>query len=386
VSLLSDILTPSDEILASSPSFAGRIFREPFDFKNLGFSVSNDSYIHFCRFFLGLPPALTIGAAKPNPDFDYSVQKCLANHGVAVDPFLDAAADHASSGCPATTRARFQKHSNVMRVIISAAREAGLVTRCEPDTHSLLLEEFSKADCRRVFPKVLSNAYKSGWEKLSQAVDFISSANCALTPEEKQSYIQTKIDLLPILAKGEATGLRIDACLENPETGETQWVDGTCIHTSAASYRVKELAFIAKKKLSADLAELHKLPDVFQSEPSPNLLQRESEKIEKYCRLVMVAKKQHQEGKRASIPSFVPFVFSDSGQLSPRATELQEWIVDQYKRACLKNGPRADGRTTTELVRIFRQRFRLKVQLAIAAGLGNMIQAAGQAWGGLGPV
>ena len=57
-----------------------------------------------------------------------------------------------------------------MRVIVRAAQEAGLSSRCEPDTHSLLLGEFSKADCRRVFPKATSKAYKTAFEKLSQAL------------------------------------------------------------------------------------------------------------------------------------------------------------------------------------------------------------------------
>jgi hypothetical protein len=96
-----------------------------------------------------------------------------------------------------------------MRVIVNAAQEAGLFTRCEPDTHSLLLGEFSKADCRRVFPKAVSKAYKAGFEKLSQAVDFIASVDCSLSPEEKQTLIQTQIDLLPT-HQGESVGLRID--------------------------------------------------------------------------------------------------------------------------------------------------------------------------------
>ena len=47
-------------------------------------------------------------------------------------------------------------------------------------------------------------------------------------------------------------------------------------------------------------------------------------------------------------------------------------------------GRRADGLSTSELVRQFRHRFKVGAQLAIAAGLGAMIQGAGQPWGGLG--
>ena len=263
MSLICDTLSPSDCIVALSPSFSGRIFSEPF--KKLGFTFSPDQYLNFCRFFLGLPPATTIGGAKPHLEFDYPVQKCLADHGVHVSPALDACADHASSGCPGALRARFSKHTNVTRVLVSAATEAGLATRTEPDTYSVLLGDIPKADCRRVFPKVANKAYKKGFQALSQAVEFVSSTACSFTPEEKQSFLQTKIDALPLLKKGDATGLRLDAWIENLETGELKFIDVTGIHTSSSSYRDTELKFIVKKKL--DVSQL--LPDVFQTEPSP---------------------------------------------------------------------------------------------------------------------
>lgn len=98
----------------------------------------------------------------------------------------------------------------------------------------------------------------------------------------------------------------------------------------------------------------------------------------------MVAKKQHVDGKRNSLPTFAPFVVSDFGELAPAAVDLQEWIVDQFRKKCIKNGARADGCSTVDLVRQFRHKFKVSVQFAMAAGLGAMIQAAGQPWGGLG--
>ncbi len=298
-------------------------------------------------------------------------------------PFLDANGNHASSNCPATIHPRNQKHRALMRVIHNAAKTAGLQTCYEPDTHSLLLGEFSKADCRRVFPKAMSKAYKSGFEKVSQAADFIASAACTLSVEEKQNLIQSQIDLLP-LHQGEYCGLRIDICIENPDTGETKWVDTTVVHTTCASYQNKELKAVAKKNLSASVATSHGVPDALQFAPSPSLLDREVEKVEKYSRLVMVAKKQHADKKRFSLPTFTPFAVSDIGELSPAASELQEWIVEQYRRKCAKDKSRADGCSTSDLVRQFRHKFKTDIQFAIAAGLGAMIQAAGQPWGDLG--
>ena len=90
------------------------------------------------------------------------------------------------------------------------------------------------------------------------------------------------------------------------------------------------------------------------------------------------------DGKRLTLPSFIPFVVSDLGELAPDAANLQEWIVEQYRHKCSKLAPHADGCSTSELVRKFRHRFKIGIQMAMAAGLGAMIQAAGQPWGGLG--
>jgi len=382
VQLISDTLTPADVINASSRSFAGRIFSEPM--KPLGVGFGNDAYIAFCRHFLGLPPSVTVGGETIQDGFDYPVQKCLAAHGRHVCPYLDANANHASSKCPSAGKAVMVKHRNVIDVLANAAREAGLETKKEPDTHSLLLGEFSKTDCRRVFPSKVSSAYKAGFEALSQASDFIASAACGLSSEEKSVYMQNKIDALPILDARDAKGLRIDVSFENPNTGEVIWVDVSVAHTSSPSYVTSELKAIVARKLSSRVAELHLLPDALQGDPSPTLIRRELDKADKYSRLVLVAKKQHSEHKRTSIPKFLPFVVSDCGELAPRAYDLQEWLVDQFRLKCAKEGRRSDGCTTADLVREFRHKLKVAVQLAVAAGLGAMICAAGQPWQGLG--
>ena len=75
--------------------------------------------------------------------------------------------------------------------------------------------------------------------------------------------------------------------------------------------------------------------------------------------------------------SFSSFL-NKSFLLSPKAQELQKWIVSAYARKCSNEGQRADGCTVADRTRAFRQRFKLDVQLAIAAGLGAMLLTAGQ--------
>jgi hypothetical protein len=267
--------------------------------------------------------------------------------------------------------------------LANAAREAGCDVQTEPDTFSLLLGEFPKAECRRVFPSKITNAYRAGFDSLSRASDFIASAECKWSPEEKAVHMQSKIDALPILAVGDTKGLRIDVSIVNPLTGETVWGDVAAVHQSSPSYANIELKAIAARKLCTRVAELHLLPDALENEPSPTMLRRELDKTEKYSRLILVAKKQQAQGKRISIPKFIPFVISDCGELSPQAYELQEWLVEQFRRKCAKAGHRADGCNAADLVRDYRHRLKLAVQVAVAAGLGAMINAAGQPWKGI---
>ena len=132
-SLLSDdpCLTPADVIQANSHSFAGRIFASSLK-QTVPFAFSPSSYIAWCLFFLGLPPTSTLYNHEVQPGFDYPVQRCLSKHGVHIVPFLDSGGCHASSGCPSTMGARYKKHTYLSRVIVQAAKEAGLNVLAEP--------------------------------------------------------------------------------------------------------------------------------------------------------------------------------------------------------------------------------------------------------------
>ena len=381
-SLLSDdgCLTPADVIQANSHSFAGRIFASSLK-QTVPFAFSPSSYIAWCLFFLGLPPTSTLYNHELQGGFDYPVQRCLSKHGVHTDPFLDAGGCHASSGCPSTIGARSKKHTYLSRVVVQAAWEAGLSVRVEPATYDLLLGEFSKADCRRIFPKYASKVYQEKFQAIINALEVISSPACTISAEEKAAYVQTRIDQLPLLKKHELKGLRIDAAIENPVTGETKWTDVSITHTSSASYADTELKAVGHQINSSNIAATFELPDYLKVQPSPSLLKREAEKNFKYSRLITVAQKQTKEKKRLHCPTFTAFIVSDFGDLSPAALELQEWLVTAYAKKCERDGARADGCSSADLIRSFRQKFKLNVQLAIASGLGGMLLTAGQPFG-----
>ncbi len=135
------------------------------------------------------------------------------------------------------------------------------------------------------------------------------------------------------------------------------------------------------RQLSKNLSVASKLPDLMRSDPSPSLVSRQTLKTEKYSRLMLVAGKQHRDGKRSKMPTFVPFAVSNLGELSPAAVELHDWISDQFRLKCINEGARADGCKAPELVNAFRRKLRMRTLFAVAAGIGSMICNAGLPWG-----
>jgi hypothetical protein len=370
-------LNISDIIAASSISEATRIFSEPFHSAKLPFNISHQEYIAWTRFFLGLPPPITIGGAEEVVTLDYKAQRCQSDHGVHVPPYLDANADHASSNCPSTYLARNKKHALFVRVLVKAAQDAGLKTRCEPDSHTLLLGEFSKPDCRRLFPRRPSKQYKVAFEKMVRVSAEVNAPECKLSMEEKSNLLRKALDEVPPLPSTDTTGLRIDIAIENPATGETKWVDVTGVHTTSTSYQDAELPAVLSRRDAVVKARRARTKEPLALDPSPTILQREKSKMEKYSRLMLLARKQTEEGKRRIMPTFHPVVCSDFGELGPAAIQLQEWIVGAYRRR-IANDPRTNGISDEQMTKDFRNGIKTGMQFAVAAGLGAMILAAGR--------
>jgi hypothetical protein len=191
--------------------------------------------------------------------------------------------------------------------------------------------------------------------------------------------IQQQIDLLPPVDSKDAKGLRIDLQLEDPTNGLTRWIDVSAVHTTSTSYLNKEYLFSSQKETSRAIASHRCIPDLL----SP-LLAREKLKIEKYSPLVVVGKRQHSQKRRASGPVFSPFVISNLGELAPMASDLQEFLVHQYKQKLTRAGPRADGCSLAELVRDYRRRFKVAIQRALSLGFGLSVLVAGQPWNPMG--
>lgn len=169
---ISSSLTPNDVLRSHAQTLSGYVFSASMKHAQ-PFVLTNEQYICWCLSFLGLPPTNTLGNHAAHPEFDYPVQTCLATHR-GQTRHLDADGAHAASFCPAAHAGRMKKHNYLARVIGKAAKEAGLRVTLEPDTHSLLLGEFSKAECRRIFPRHASARYKELFKDVLAALDLVA--------------------------------------------------------------------------------------------------------------------------------------------------------------------------------------------------------------------
>ena len=179
----------------------------------------------------------------------------------------------------------------VLRVLKAASLEAGLSISCEPETFSLLLGEIPKADCKRVFPKSASAAYKTAFTSLINTIETVSAPSCPLSEPEKQILIQSKTDEMPRHDPKDSKGLRIDFAITNDSTGEVKWGDVTVVNTTSPSVCTAELKAISDRQISKNIAVDLKLPDLLRTDPSPALLGRQVVKCERYSRLMLVAGK-----------------------------------------------------------------------------------------------
>ena len=150
------------------------------------------------------------------------------------------------------------------------------------------------------------------------------------------------------------------------------------MHTAAESYREREFKAVMARNIPTSTATALSATDVLKFQSSPILLERTTAKNEKYSRLLWIAKKQAQQKKRKQAPQFSTFCVSDFGELSPSAIILLDWLVDQRRSLA---AARADGLKPLDIVRVFKHKLRIGIQMAIAAGSGEMFYGAGQPWG-----
>jgi len=308
--------TSADYILANSRGELGAIFGTPMSPRRKE-PFTPDSYRHFVRYFLSMPPILTVGQPCNTPLADYPVQYCMAHR----TQILDAAACHAAA-CTSASSARTRKHNKIVRALEQMARDAGLVARREPPTSSLLGNEFSPDDCRSIFPSKSSAEYKRAFAELCAAIARLDAPGGDV--EAKQAELQRVAERMPPVDPSDLKGLRVDLAMTDEVSGEAQWIDVSVINTATPTYATAEVAFItAQRQMAMHAPPSSEAPRLV----SPALIAGEIKKNGKYSRLMMIANRAATAGKRPDRPVFTPVLFSACGEAAKGASEILDWIA-----------------------------------------------------------
>merc|ERR1719273_2411245 len=88
-------------------------------------------------------------------------------------------------------------------------------------------------------------------------------------------------------------------------------------------------------------------------------------------------KKQALDGTRAKTPTFIAAVAATFGELGVETINLQEFLTNAYAKKLAKEGNRDDGFSIETLTAAYRNKFRNRIQVAIAKGIATMINTCG---------
>jgi hypothetical protein len=335
-------------------------------------------FVAWLRRVLRIPQLPRLGNSQAHVGYDMDLESCLGTHGRSRQ--LDPWGNHDNASCPPTYKARFEGHTKLTRGIVRMAREAGVTAEREPKTHELLLGQFSRSQCAKLFPKTYPKAYmKRAEELVREALTF-----GAMQPEARRRAEDTWLDAVDALDdeapslrpselaqdrnKSDRKGLRIDVQLVD-DTGQELWLDGTIGHPLVGARREAEIKRTRER--------IHSDSKLVRSRTSVTVEKARQDKEETYLLLKLVASKQHTDGKRARMPEFYPVVLTTFGEVGPGATLVREWLCERLGRKLEREGPRADGSEPKQLLNEYRQNFNMMLAEAVAHRVGAMATSAG---------
>jgi hypothetical protein len=174
-------------------------------------------------------------------------------------------------------------------------------------------EEFSRAECRRIFPRKFGAAYRSRFSQMIPAYQAAARARTTTERSAAMARIRSTLDDFPSSNNQKMSGLRVDVALSDPDTGAERWIDVSTVHTTSPSY--VKVEYEDAVELAGEPACNPALMD-----PSPAAAAREKIKRDKYAILIAIAAKQTAEYRRPATPAFAPFVLSDNGEMGPLQT------------------------------------------------------------------
>jgi hypothetical protein len=332
--------------------------------------VDGRDFVPFARKILGLPPMRVFGPGMKLDGWDHEIEVCNCPHPKRGDDacLLDANGDHAA-GCASGRSARTRTHNLVLWAIASIFKRWGMTTQTEPPTHTLLLDRWTELVTRAVFAKKQTASARETSARTLKLIQMLGPDSVAT----KAQKTLASLEYATILEAAEdQPGLRIDLRIVGYDCSE-RWIDVSGVHTTAQTHRDGTYAAMMadKPEAAGDPRKGAHLPC------TPALLDRQTQKSNKYASLVATAHMQYDKGERPSgKPVFLPVIFSNDGELAPKAFMLIEYGAMQVK-ANAARFPSRDNAKPSEVAARFRAELKDAIMCAIAKGTGLMMRTGG---------
>ena len=187
------------------------------------------AFVAWFRFQFKMPQLCRSAEPGGLEILDYEADICLS-HSCRRCPILDADGNHANNGkCVPTLIGRALRHNMLKWVIHYFAVLAGCIATLEPPTHRLLLDLYSAAQCRGLFPKRPSAKHRRESKELVNEFARIHQLPNSKERTDRLTAANEQLQALTSQA-GEKKGIRIDVQIMDPLTGEEAWVDTSCVH------------------------------------------------------------------------------------------------------------------------------------------------------------
>ena len=193
--------------------------------------LTPSEFVGWTRRYLQLPPLMRLGNAAPREGFSYEMEACLGTHTEARDSWLDLHGGHDNSNCAPTMHGKHKGHTLLKYVI---HRFAGMVpgVKCvvEPETHDVLLNQFSKTQCRKLFPKKPSKKRSKEIKAVVDELEVIEHLPQGNERDSKYRAIVARMDVLNTAnIKEEKKAVRLDVQLQHGT--DELLVDVTIVHS-----------------------------------------------------------------------------------------------------------------------------------------------------------
>jgi len=299
-----------------------------------------------------------VGFCKLHEGSDYKLLDVNGNHAIA---------------CSSTYRSRSQTHSNFNHIIKAFCEEAELTVTLEPPTHTVLVDEYSSAECRNLFQRNPSAATR---EKAASLFDYMTQLQDPMIPEGRRLEVIAATEALIREIPIDATGLRVDVFACQPDGHGTSFLlDASITHETKISTRPAML------KWARDLIQNNQLillgeDGSFEHEPSPAVAKVIASKHNRYKLLSHIANVQKAAGKRPDNVAFTACVMSHAGEMAPEFISLVEKL-SQRMRPIHSNPDCLSGLSPSQAAHDFRRRMMNALATGMAKGWGRQLRCAG---------